>query len=183
MGYNKKVLSTAIKELGKAKAPTKSRDIITDPMGQWKYPGQPTRIPGNDITMQGVDYPVYGIDNTGFAQMMYPGQDYQFQGDYVDEYPLEQARRGGQKKYSRSLTARNKLFTPNTLTKKKKKNKKTFDPNAKYYQDGGEAILPEMQKVSDKTVSNNIGGLRVQQFVGNPNTQLRPELQDGIIDK
>jgi hypothetical protein len=139
MGYNKKILSKAVSELGKAKAPAKPKDIITDPKGQWAHPGQVTRIPGNNITMQGVPYPVYGVDNTGFAQMMYPGQDYQFQGDYVDEYPLTQAKKGGEKKYSRSLSATNKLFKKNPLVKaKKKKNKKTFDPNAKYYQDGGE---------------------------------------------
>jgi hypothetical protein len=139
MGYNKKILSKAVSELGKAKAPSRSRDIIVDPKGQWAHPGKVTRIPGNDITMQGVPYPVYGVDNTGFAQMMYPGQDYQFQGDYVDEYPITQAKKGGEKKYSRSLSATNKLFKKNPLVKaKKKKNRKTFDPNAKYYQDGGE---------------------------------------------
>jgi len=96
MGYNKKILSKAVSELGKAKAPVKPKDIITDPKGQWAHPGQVTRIPGNNITMQGVPYPVYGVDNTGFAQMMYPGQDYQFQGDYVDEYPLTHANKGGE---------------------------------------------------------------------------------------
>jgi DNA-directed RNA polymerase subunit RPC12/RpoP len=63
--------------------------IIEDPMGQWKYPGQVTRIPSSNITMQGVDYPVYGVDNNGQEQMMYPGQEYNFPGaDYVDEYPM-----------------------------------------------------------------------------------------------
>lgn len=187
MGYNKKVLSTAIRQLDKAKAPAKSRDIITDPMGQWKYPGQPTRIPGNDITMQGVDYPVYGIDNTGFAQMMYPGQDYQFQGEYVDEYPLEQARKGGERRYSRSLTARNKLFTPNVLTKKKKK--KIFDPNAKYYQDGGSSSISEidniaLQKAIRQTASKNSVGIK-----GIPDTnitsfnQIYPEIVNAVKER
>ncbi len=84
--FNKKVLAMATAALNKAKAPAKKKDIIVDPKGQWKHPGEVTRIPGNDITMQGVPYPVYGIDNTGFAQMMYPGQDYTFPGDYVDEF-------------------------------------------------------------------------------------------------
>ena len=88
MSHNRKVLKTATKELGKAKAPAKPKDIITDPMGQWKYPGQNTRIPGSDITMQGVDYPVWAQPNIGQPQMMYPGQEYQFPGaDYVDEFP------------------------------------------------------------------------------------------------
>ena len=50
--YNKKALRTIVNDLDKAKAPAKPRDIIVDPMGQWKYPGQQTRIPGGDITMQ-----------------------------------------------------------------------------------------------------------------------------------
>ena len=67
----------------------KKGGIIEDPMGQWKYPGQITRIPSSNITMQGVDYPVYGVDNNGQEQMMYPGQEYNFPGaDYVDEYPM-----------------------------------------------------------------------------------------------
>lgn len=88
---NKKVLSTATKELNKAKAPAKPKDIITDPAGQWKFPGQKTRIPSNDITMEGVNYPVMGIPNIGMPMMMYPGQDYNFpNADYVDEYPQMQ---------------------------------------------------------------------------------------------
>ena len=86
--YNKKVLSEATKNLDKTKAPAKKKDIITDPMGQWNHPGKDTRIPGNDITMQGVPYPVWAQPNVGAPQMMYPGQDYQFPGaDYVDEFP------------------------------------------------------------------------------------------------
>jgi hypothetical protein len=68
--------------------------MIVDPMGQWKHPGENTRIPGNNITMKGVNYPVLGVGSNGQEQMMYPGQDYQFPGaSYVDEYP--QMRRGG----------------------------------------------------------------------------------------
>ena len=68
-------------------------DVIYSNLGQWKYPGQVTRIPSGDITMQGVPYPVYGEDNLGYSQMMYPGMDYQFPGQYVTEYPM--ARYGG----------------------------------------------------------------------------------------
>ena len=91
--YNKKILSEI--KLGKEKKshPYKN-DMIVDPMGQWKHPGENTRIPGNNITMQGVNYPVLGVGSDGQKQMMYPGQDYQFPGaSYVDEYP--QMRRGG----------------------------------------------------------------------------------------
>lgn len=42
------------------------------------------------------------------------------------------------KRYSRDLTATNRLFTKNPLLKKpKSKKRKIYDPNAKYYQDGG----------------------------------------------
>lgn len=65
-------------------------DVIYSNLGQWKYPGQVTRIPSGDITMQGVPYPVYGEDNLGHSQMMYPGMDYQFPGQYVTEIPMAQ---------------------------------------------------------------------------------------------
>ena len=142
--YNKKALNV---DLGKFTKPDPYKDdILYTEQGQWEFPGQPTRIPSNDITMEGVPYPVYGIDNTGYEQMMYPGEDYTFPGDYVDEYPM--AKRGGymqslpkkksSKRYSRSLTATNKLFTKNPLFKNTRvKKNRIFDPNAKYYQDGG----------------------------------------------
>jgi hypothetical protein len=65
-------------------------DVLYTNLGQWKYPGQVTRIPSNDITMQGVDYPVYGEDDLGYGQMMYPGMDYTFPGQYVTEIPMAQ---------------------------------------------------------------------------------------------
>lgn len=64
--------------------------IIEDPMGQWAYPGEITRIPSNEITMQGVPYPVLGISDTGDTQMMQPGQDYTFDGSSVTEIPMMQ---------------------------------------------------------------------------------------------
>lgn len=88
MSYNKEALRV---DLGKYYKPNPyKKDIITDPAGQWKYPGQPTRIPGNQITMQGVPYPVYGQDDQGNGQMMYPGEEYVFPGNYVDEIPMAQ---------------------------------------------------------------------------------------------
>ena len=177
---NSKVLQKATKELTKAKAPSKPKDIIYDPMGQWKYPGQNTRIPGGDITMQGVPYPVYAQPNVGQPQMMYPGQEYMFpEADYVDEYP--QMKRGGymkglvpmpkpskkglaSKAYSRSLDATNKLFTESYLFKKPKdKRRKVFDPNAKYYASGGEYGMPLGTGVSQNFIGNrdnfNVGGI------------------------
>lgn len=65
--------------------------MIVDPMGQWAHPGKNTRIPGSDITMQGVPYPVYGVGSNGQEQIMQPGQDYQFgNSEFVDEYPMMQ---------------------------------------------------------------------------------------------
>lgn len=92
--YNKKVLREATKNLDRTKAPAKKKDMIIDPMGQWNHPGQNTRIPGNDITMQDVPYPVWAVPNIGMPQMMYPEQNYNFPGaEYVDEYP--QMQKGG----------------------------------------------------------------------------------------
>jgi hypothetical protein len=144
--YNKRSLSKDTKASKAPKSISKPRDIIVDPMGQWKHPGQNTRIPGNDITMKGVNYPVLGVGSDGQKQMMYPGQDYKFPGaEYVDEYP--QMRKGGglkSKKYSRDLEATNQVFHESPLFKKKKsKKKKIYNPKAKYYQDGG-APIPEV---------------------------------------
>ena len=62
---------------------------IVDPRGQWAHPGQVTRIPSNNITMQGVPYPVLGVGSNGQRQMMYPGRNYSFGGaEHVDEYPM-----------------------------------------------------------------------------------------------
>lgn len=62
---------------------------IVDPMGQWAHPGQVTRIPSANITMQGVPYPVLGIASNGKQVMMQPGQDYNFgNAEHVDEYPI-----------------------------------------------------------------------------------------------
>ena len=66
---------------------------IVDPMGQWAHPGEVTIIPATDITMEGVDYPVLGISDTGDTQYMEPGEDYNFDGEYVTEYPM--MKKGG----------------------------------------------------------------------------------------
>ncbi len=64
--------------------------VIEDPRGQWAHPGEVTRIPSNDITMEGVPYPVLGISDTGHKQMMYPNEHYMFDGNSVTEYPQAQ---------------------------------------------------------------------------------------------
>ena len=70
----------------------KKKPIVT-PFGQWAYPGEITVIPSNTITMKGVDYPVMGIDNLGNSELMLPGGEYTFPGDYVTEIP--QMGKGG----------------------------------------------------------------------------------------
>jgi len=65
---------------------------IIDSRGQWAHPGKRTIVPTptGKITMKGVPYPVYGKDETGFGQMMYPGGEYKFPGQMVDEIPMMQ---------------------------------------------------------------------------------------------
>jgi len=74
----------------KPKTISKNGSVIKDDMGQWAHPGEITEINSNDITMQGVNYPVLGISDTGDTQMMYPNQDYKFDGEKVTEYPMAQ---------------------------------------------------------------------------------------------
>jgi hypothetical protein len=74
----------------KPKSISKNGSVIKDDMGQWAHPGEITEIGSNDITMQGVDYPVLGVSDTGDTQMMYPDQDYKFDGEKVTEYPMAQ---------------------------------------------------------------------------------------------
>jgi hypothetical protein len=83
-------------------------------MGQWKHPGENTRIPGGNITMQGVSYPVLAQPNVGQPQMMYPGMEYQFPGaDYVDEYPqMAKMAVGGPKPRPRRSTSGEPALQP-----------------------------------------------------------------------
>jgi hypothetical protein len=76
-----------------------SRDgsVIKDDRGQWAHPGEITEINSNNITMEGVDYPVLGVSDTGDTKLMQPGQDYKFKGKKVTEYP--QAQNGWLNKY------------------------------------------------------------------------------------
>ena len=74
----------------KTKASAQNGSVIKDDRGQLAYPGEVTEIGSNDITMQGVDYPVLGVSDTGDTKMMYPDQDYKFDGKKVTEYPMMQ---------------------------------------------------------------------------------------------
>ncbi len=45
-------------------------------------------IPSGNITMDGVEFPVHGVDNLGNSSIMLPGNDYKFPGDMVLERPI-----------------------------------------------------------------------------------------------
>jgi hypothetical protein len=68
--------------------------------------------------------------------------------------PPSLPKKKNSKEYSRSITATNKLFAQNPLTKKKKsKKKKIFDPNSRYYQNGGDISIPELIKAQEGVVT------------------------------
>jgi hypothetical protein len=93
---------------------------IISPLGQWAYPGEVTVIPSSNITMKGVNYPVLGIDDLGNQQMMMPGGEYTFPGNYVTEYP--QMQFGGMSKRkidkilneNKDLNFVQRMYQPNT---------------------------------------------------------------------
>lgn len=70
----------------------KGSKIKKDNDGYWNPEnwGKPVEIDSNEITMQGVYQPLLGISDTGDTQMMYPGEDYEFDGESVTEYPVAQ---------------------------------------------------------------------------------------------
>lgn len=51
-------------------------------------------IPSNQITMKKVPFPILGIDNMGNRQMMMPGGEYSFPGQYVTEIPMGKYQKG-----------------------------------------------------------------------------------------
>jgi len=161
MGFNKKILSKAVSELGKAKAPGKPKDIITDPAGQWKYPGQKTRIPSNDITMQGVPYPVWAQPNVGKGSMMQPNQDYNFPGaSYVDETPM--AKKGGSKLGTINLN-------PNPLSHYEL----NYGFNLPAKENGGEADYEDLDLTDEEIQAYRDGGYVVEEL---PEAQVGTEI-------
>jgi hypothetical protein len=103
-------------------ASAKSGKVIKDDRGQWAHPGEITEIGSNQITMQGVPYPVMGISDTGDMQMMYPDEEYQYDGNSVTEIPM--MREGGtiskktlarNQRIAQSNAAQNQPLTPESL--------------------------------------------------------------------
>ncbi len=144
MGHN----SRELKASPDPKAPAKPKDVIVDPMGQWKHPGKVTKIPSNKITMKGVPYPVLGVDDLGNYQVMHPGMDYVFPGNSVTEFPqnpkwlddLEEKRKGGRVKGLSKFTSKNIKTSVNKLMLRNETlfgepGKKIYDPNAKGWLD------------------------------------------------
>jgi len=66
----------------------KPKFAIKDDKGQWAHTKKVTQINSNVITMQGVNYPVLGISDTGDIKLMMPNKDYKFNGNKVTEYPI-----------------------------------------------------------------------------------------------
>ncbi len=64
--------------------------ITKDDNGYWdpKNWGEPVEIGSNNITMQGVHQPLFGVSDKGDMKLMHPGKNYKFKGEKVTEYPV-----------------------------------------------------------------------------------------------
>ncbi len=102
------------------------------------------RIPSNQITMKDVDFPVIGISDTGDTQYMVPGEDYTYDGSYVDEFP--QAKDG--KWIQKAVNPKHKGYctpmTKKTCTPRRKALARTFKKHHGFHEDGG--IIEEFGK-------------------------------------
>lgn len=166
--YNKKLLSRAIKDLDKAKAPSKPKDI--DYNSQMGYRDDSPFKNKSSIDIYTPDGRI-DMSNTG-TPLMANGQylppysgTHQFNTDVVTEEPLDQAKKGFEinrpksrnlksKKYSRSLEATNELFTVHEFFQKpKSKKNKIYNPNAKYYKKGG-GVDPAFEKKLEQVAKN-----------------------------
>lgn len=156
------------------------KDVFYGDDGQYAHPGQVTRIPGDafgtHITMKGINQPLYARDNQGNEQMMQPGEDYQFPGQYVTEYPMaayggdpslpavggwlddEEFKRGGmvnplmKSRSKRSGTSKNIQSSINKIFLRNHEifgpgGKNIYNPKSKY-QDGA-SVLPKLKHQQD----------------------------------
>lgn len=191
MGYNSKILADAIKKLNERKVASKPKDIPLDVKGNGmldpRFAGKPVKL-NTDTLYNPTPYKIKAVADNGTERILNPfdESDVYFPGaNTITEYP--QMKKGGlvqmpkpskkglaSKKYSRSLFATNKLFTENPLFKKpKSKKRKVFDPNAKYYQDGGISysnlptiyqsalqnfIYPNVEEDSERVGYNSVSG-------------------------
>jgi hypothetical protein len=133
---------------------------IVDPMGQWAHPGEVTIIPATDITMEGVDYPVLGISDTGDQQMMYPGEDYNFDGEYVTEYPMMQEGGWLSKYQEKAPSDATRVVAPiRPLTKKEQEeNVRVNKQTQKRTEELNKAIVAERKSKRETKGDVNIPG-------------------------
>lgn len=70
-------------------------EVPVSPLGVYQYPRQEVIVPTNDgrITMKNVDYLILGTDEYGNQQMMFPNQEYQYQGKVIHEIPQIKKKR------------------------------------------------------------------------------------------
>lgn len=148
-------------------------------------------IPSNRITMKDVDFPVQGTDNLGNTQMMMPGGEYLFGGDYVIETPMkasggEMIRRADGSYSKRGLwdniranAGSGKKPTKEMLEQEKKLNSKKMGGCMEcggQMQEGGEQSAQEGPNINDAlgeismmlengTDPNEIMGMLVEQGV------------------
>lgn len=78
--YNQRNITPYFQEGGK---------IPVSERGVYDYPMKEVIVPTKDgkITMKNISYPIKGTDELGNTQIMYPNQDYQFQGKIIHEIP------------------------------------------------------------------------------------------------
>jgi hypothetical protein len=133
---------------------------IVDPMGQWAHPGEVTIIPDTNITMEGVDYPVLGISDTGDQQMMYPGEDYNFDGEYVTEYPMMQKGGWLSKYQEKAPSDATRVSAPvKPLTKKEQKeNVRINKQTQKNTEELNKAIVAERKSKRETKGDVNVPG-------------------------
>ena len=98
----------------------KGSKIKKDNDGYWNPEnwGKPVEIDSNEITMQGVYEPLLGISDTGDVQMMYPGEDYEFDGESVTEYPVAQNGVGIPKDIYGKQLYKESRFNPKAISPK-----------------------------------------------------------------
>jgi hypothetical protein len=105
-------------------------------------------------------------------------------GGYVVQELPSMPKKKGSKGYSRSLQATNKLFTKNPLLKKtKSKKRKVFDPDSKYYANGGDFstdIDKRRQVLRDWTYGESIGMLQKAQVGLNTGTRVSEDEVKGL---
>jgi len=76
-----------------------NKGVIYDPMGQWKYPGEVTKIPGNTMATHGYgNIPLWVVPDNDPARLVQPNSGQQLFPNSTNftEYPqLPIAQRGG----------------------------------------------------------------------------------------